>query len=373
MRQVHQLVVAAVVAAALTVAGVPAAATAEVPVGPTVLIGSAPEAASAGSTATFAFSADVEATFACGLDGAELAPCSSPAEYAALADGPHLFRVVATDGQGVVGAPAEVSWVVDTTAPETALVAAPPTPTESTTASFAFASTDAGAEFECAVDGESFTACDGGTAAVGPLGDGSHTFAVRAADAAGNVDDSPAAWKWTIDRSIVRSQAPAVGATDVSPFTFVTVLFKKPMLASSFTTLTFTLWRSDGVQVPASPSYNSSTGVATLAPVYPLDYSTTYRVRVSGVRTADGAVVDEPLSWPFTTTGTPVSRRINVGGPAYVGSDGNVWDADSFVRGGVAETFWGAAIYGTSDPALYRDQRSALTSTSPWLYNGPLT
>ena len=126
MRQVHQLVVAAVVAAALTVAGVPAAATAEVPVGPTVLIGSAPEATSAGSTATFAFSADVEATFACGLDGAELAPCSSPAEYAALADGPHLFRVVATDGQGVAGAPAEVSWVVDTTAPETALVAAPP-------------------------------------------------------------------------------------------------------------------------------------------------------------------------------------------------------------------------------------------------------
>jgi hypothetical protein len=61
--------------------------------------------------------------------------------------------------------------------------------------------------------------------------------------------------------------------------------------------------------------------------------------------------------------------RINVGGGAYTASDGSVFSADAYYSGGdTASTT--AAIAGTADPALYRDERWGNFSYSIPVANG---
>ena len=54
------------------------------------------------------------------------------------------------------------------------------------------------ASFECKLDGGSFIPCTS-PQHYGSLADGSHTFAVRAIDRAGNGDDTPAQFTWLVD------------------------------------------------------------------------------------------------------------------------------------------------------------------------------
>ena len=58
-------------------------------------------------------------------------------------------------------------------------------------------SSEAGASFECSIDGGPFAPC-GQIVEVGPLANGEHTLAARAADSAGNVDPAPASITFTI-------------------------------------------------------------------------------------------------------------------------------------------------------------------------------
>src|SRR5205814_5889063 len=89
---------------------------------------------------------------------------------------------------------------LDTVAPDTTLTGGPSNPTNSSTASFTFQGTDAGsgiARFECALDTAVMAACGSGVTYTA-LANGSHTFAVRAVDVAGNVDATPATYTWTV-------------------------------------------------------------------------------------------------------------------------------------------------------------------------------
>ena len=69
-----------------------------------------------GPDVSFSFSsaaADLSG-FECDLDGAGYAPCSSPTDLTALADGPHAFAVRAIDATGnVEAAPPSRNFVVD--------------------------------------------------------------------------------------------------------------------------------------------------------------------------------------------------------------------------------------------------------------------
>ena len=109
----------------------------------------------------------------------------------------------AVDAAGTVDpTPASYTWTIepppDSTAPETSIDSTPPAVTDSRDATFAFSADEAGATFECSLDGVAFVGCVSPAAYAG-LRDGAHTFAVRAYDAAGNQDPTPASYAWTVE------------------------------------------------------------------------------------------------------------------------------------------------------------------------------
>jgi large repetitive protein len=187
---------------------------------PTAALTSAPSGLSSNSVATFMFSADEPSSFECTLDGRGFEQCGSPATYHGLGDGQHAFSVRARDAVGNFSPPVSHSWTIDTTAPETSLASVPKSATTATSATFAFSASEAGS-FECRLDGAPFALC-GSPKSYSGLGKGDHRFEVRAIDAAGNADATPALHAWRIEaaaRPISSSAllAPRGGARVTKP------------------------------------------------------------------------------------------------------------------------------------------------------------
>ena len=144
-------------------------------------------------------SSEPNSTFECSIDGGEFQECEPETRLPTLSDDEHTFRVRATDAAGNVDpTPASRTFRVDTAAPETTITAGPVEgeTTMNSAPTFGLAASEA-STFECSVDGGPFQVC-GAAAAIGPLAPGSHTFAARATDAAGNVDLSPATRTFTV-------------------------------------------------------------------------------------------------------------------------------------------------------------------------------
>lgn len=154
------------------------------------------------TTVTFTFispDAGGHATFRCSLDGGAFTACTSPRTYGRLAEGEHSFAVQVRDRNGNVDpSPAIRSWRVDLTPPDTTIASGPSGTLPVASASVTFIASEPDAMFTCSLDGAAFFTC---TSPVGltALGQGAHTFAVRATDAAGHADPSPAIRMWTVD------------------------------------------------------------------------------------------------------------------------------------------------------------------------------
>ena len=153
---------------------------------------------SASATATFEFSSDQTGVeFFCDLDGLGSTLCASPKTYNGLEDGEHTFTVAAKNEHGLADeTPVEFTWTV-AVPPNTSILTTPQSTTSATTATFTFSANEIDSEFECSLDGAAFATCESGQQYAG-LAVGPHTFAVRAIDAAGNVDGTPASFAWTI-------------------------------------------------------------------------------------------------------------------------------------------------------------------------------
>ncbi|HYU59435.1 MAG TPA: hypothetical protein VEK39_01635 [Solirubrobacterales bacterium] len=86
----------------------------------------------------------------------------------------------------------------DTTAPDTTITKHPKDKTKKKQAVFEFSSSEAGSTFECALDGAAFAPCTSPDTL--KVKKGKHSFNVRAKDAAGNVDGSPATDSWKVKK-----------------------------------------------------------------------------------------------------------------------------------------------------------------------------
>ncbi len=122
-------------------------------------------------------------------------------------------------GLGLTGVPAEVTVRHDDVPPETILLSGPVSPTDGTPAAFAFTGTDDvtapdDLRFAWRLDGRPFSEFSvTRSITLTDLLDGSHTFEVVAQDRAENVDPTPAARTFTVDRSRIVLAEPEPGAT----------------------------------------------------------------------------------------------------------------------------------------------------------------
>lgn len=100
--------------------------------------------------------------------------------------------------------------VTDSTPPETTITAGPTGTISSSSVSFSFGSSESPSTFECRLDASSWAACSSAKSYSG-LPSGGHTFEVRAKDAAGNLDATPAARTFTVETKIpaVETENPA--------------------------------------------------------------------------------------------------------------------------------------------------------------------
>jgi uncharacterized delta-60 repeat protein len=173
--------------------------------------------------------------------------------------------------------------ITDNTPPNTTITGGPSGATNSTSPTFAFVSSEPGSKFQCSFDGASFSTCSS-PKSYPDLTDGSHLFNVRAIDAAGNVDQTPALRSFTVDTKApkVTSVFPTEDATGVGRRENIKATFSEAMSASSITTDTITLFRAGTITpIAAAVSYDMATNTATLNPENRLRLGSRYKVVVS--------------------------------------------------------------------------------------------
>ncbi len=129
--------------------------------------------------------------------------------FAALASAVLLASACGGGGGGNTPPPP-----ADTTPPDTTLAGVPAALTNTNSASISFSATEGGSTFESRLDNGSFAAATSPQTLTG-LSEGAHTFQVRARDAAGNVDVTPASATWTVDTVAPQTQIDAAPSTSV--------------------------------------------------------------------------------------------------------------------------------------------------------------
>lgn len=179
------------------------AAVRSVALPPTVSIVERPPALGNNPRPSIGFVANRPASFRCFIDGGSPQPCTSPFVPATrLAEGEHGFVAEATDLAGRVGQSELVSFEVDTRRPRTFFRRRPPktirTRHRKAKAVFRFGSNERNATFICRVDGGLPRFCK--RRFVRRFRVGPHVARVRARDAAGNVDRSPAVRRFRVKR-----------------------------------------------------------------------------------------------------------------------------------------------------------------------------
>jgi hypothetical protein len=187
-----------------------------VPPAPTIT--SQPPNPSTSTTATFTFTnTGTGLTSQCSLDGVAFATCTSPKTYTALAVGSHTFRVRAV-GNNVPSQPTAYTWSINAPAPpQPTITQQPDNPSTATSAMFAFTDTNPAATFECSLDNSAFTACTS-PKQLTDLGNGAHTFQVRARTAGGT--SNPTSYTWTIAALRLKTKLLVISADGGETFDF---------------------------------------------------------------------------------------------------------------------------------------------------------
>jgi parallel beta-helix repeat protein len=213
----------------------------------------------------------------------------------------------------------------DTTPPETTIDAGP-SDGDSTSATFSFSGSDAVTQsaaltFECRVDGGDWSGCTSPTTVAG-LDVAAHTFEVRARDAAGNVDLTPAPWTWTVVQDVT---APIASITS-SPPTSTSSTQASFSFASSEAGSTF-MCSLDGAAYAPCLSTHQVTGLTVAT--HTLDV---YAVDLAGNFDVDSAVRHTWQVVPFVDCGAPVTVTTNADAWIDSGSTSQNKGTDSVLK-----------------------------------------
>ncbi len=180
---------------------------------PAAAILSGPPAYDNTAAPTFTFESEPDALYTCSVDDGPRQLCASPYRLDALTDGPHTFDVVAIDEVGnVQPTPTRRGWILDTTTPDVTFDATPPALSNLTSATFRFTATHGASPLTltCLWDGHFTTPCSS------PLtfapSEGTHSLVVRATNAQGITDPTPASYTFRVDRT-----APIVSFSSTPP------------------------------------------------------------------------------------------------------------------------------------------------------------
>ena len=191
----------------------------------------------------------------------------------------------------------------DTSPPDTAIDSGPSGTVSSRDASFGFSSTEAGSTFECKLDAETFAPCTSPKAYTG-LADGSHTFSVRATDAAANTDATPATRTWTINNTAVPQTADLnaaadAGLTELAPTTnngTATTLKVDGVDPDPSGGDLYAALRWDLSQIPAGATVSNATVTLNI---------TNATIHTYGAYDLKRAWNEGQLTWNQASTGTP--------------------------------------------------------------------
>jgi hypothetical protein len=179
---------------------------------PNTAIDERPAAIANSTAASFTYEAPTATSYECRLGAAAFASCPETGiEYTALSDGTYSFEVRGRNASGPDPTPAAYGWRVDTAPPTTTLDLKPADPSPGTNITFTYHASETGSKFQCSLAAEgqadSFASCIASKTYSG-LADGTYTFKVQAADAAGNQQASPTAYTWTVDNSLADTTPP---------------------------------------------------------------------------------------------------------------------------------------------------------------------
>jgi outer membrane protein OmpA-like peptidoglycan-associated protein len=145
--------------------------------------------------------------------------------------------------------------------PDTTIIVNPTNPSDVLSPTFDFTSSEAGSTFECSLDGAPFAPCPRNLT-VGPLALGTHTFQVRAKDATGNLDPTPASYTWRVNATPVAVNDTAMTMEDtpvtISVLANDTGLGDTPILLSATKPPhgTVTVNASNQIVYTPDPDYN---------------------------------------------------------------------------------------------------------------------
>ena len=284
--------------------------------------------------ASFGFSCNKPScTFECSLDSSPFSACSSPQSYSGLAEGTYNFQVRAWYAGTPDITPASYTWVIDRTPPQTTILSGPSNPSYSPNATFSFSCSETGCTFECMLDSGSWSACPSPKTYTG-LTIGSHTFQVRATDAAGNLETSPQSYNWNIPSlqawtPTSTTNAPAARTNHTAVWTGSEMIIWGGESGSYLNTggrynPSTDSWTptSTGTNVPAGRSYHTAVWTGTEMIIWGGDGGSYTRLN-TGARYNPAAD-----SWvAITTTNAPSARWQPTG--FWTGSVMLVWGGDS--------------------------------------------
>ncbi len=271
-------------------------------VAPTITLGSMPPNPSTSAAAQFAFTVNGASSTTCKLDSGSATACTTSASYGGLGDGNHTFTITATDAATNVSTKT-YTWLVDTVAPALSITSAPSGQVSSASAHITFTAGADAVSVTCQLDGGAAAACSGAVDYTG-LSEGSHTFTVRASDAAGNTASRTATW--TVDTTapsvMITSYPPDPTNSRTAPFQF------------TVTGATATTCQLDG---GAATACSTAITYDTLA-----DGVHTFTVKAS-----DGAgnVTTQSRSWTVDATPPTVTFGTVPGNPTKTTADAFSW------------------------------------------------